>query len=466
MTEEVLNKGEVTQNKPEESMTREDLPDKSTTIGDDLTEAERRYFESGGQDVSALLDDPVYKPDTDSLNAEREAIEEQRSRQQLDPNDPTYQEIQAKKPTQEGQPPAQKPEQKATDPTQKEQTVGDDEEFEFEELHLGQDGRLRDKAGRFVPLSALHKERERFKVQRDSNTELRKQNDELRERFTKLNERVSTLQDVWNKPPQAAPELKQEEKPKTISEGLKELLTAKDIPTPEEDIFAHANWQKGVIEKSLEAISALEEMVSNNRKEIVEKEIQPVRQHITENDVISYYRQDAQNFVSQKPEFSEAYRYLMNQRHATLTLAGFTDADQRQSQIRQEERDLVGMAIQQNKRPAEFIYNYAVAAGFRPTSADPNPTPNPQPVIEQQPPIAAQQPPITAQQPSVPQGNNAERLLNQLNAQNASGTLSGTGGSSAETLSAEAIANMSERDFVALSEKLGRHGMRQFLGGA
>lgn len=439
----------------EDTMTREELPAKNTHMSDELTEAELKYFQSGGQDISSLLGDPGYKDDVESLNAERQAIEEQRTKQPTEPEQ-TYQEIPAKKPAVEVVEDTQPPKAEA-EPVS--------EEFKFEELQIGQDGRLRDASGKFVPLAALREEREKFKQQRDSNQELLKANEDLREKYAKLSERIATLQEVWSKSPEAKQEVKKEETPKTIAQGLQELLTAENVPTPEEDIFGFANWQKGVIEKQNQAIAALEEMITSSRKEIVEKEIQPVRQQLTEKDVVDYYRQDAANFASTQTDFGDAYRYLMNQRHATLAFAGFTDPEQRQSQIRQEERDLVDLALKQNKRPAEFIYNYAVAAGYRKPVADPNPTPpaNPAPAnnanLTAQPNPAVQQPLIAAQP------NPAERLQNQVNAQNAAATLSGTGGAASETLTAEAIANMSERDFIELSKKLGKAGMRQYLGG-
>lgn len=423
--------------------------------GDDLTEAELQYFRSGGQDVSGLLKDDIYKDNAETLQSSEEHTEaEARPNTQETPPDPAVDKG------------SKTPDSiKSTEVKDQESTIGEDEDFDFDNLRVGPDGRLRDPNGKFVPLKALQKERERFREQRNSNVTLEEENKKLRDSYTKLESRLDTLQQLWQNPQQQQQEQQTEDKtPKSIVEQI--MADAGEAPDHETDVFAHAKWLQGVMAKQSQALAALEERLITQTQEIREKEIEPVRQQLTEQEKINYYRQDASSFARSNPAFGEAYKHLINQRHATLALTGFTDANQRLAQIRNEERELVDMAIQQNQRPAEFIYNYAVAMGFKPTVADPVPAPNPAAGSTSPAPAPAAPPPPASMVPGAPAPNEAaQRLMNAQAAQNAAGTLSGAGGAAAEQVNAEAIANMSDEEFLALHQKLGDKGMRPFLTG-
>lgn len=426
-----------------------------STFSDELTPAEKAYFESGGKDLSGLLNDDIYK------NEAAQHREEFERPQNEEPVHHHQEELSARG---EETPPVKAPTSEAP-PPKTEEVVPDDEEINFDEITYDSAGKPRDKQGRFVPHSALVKERERFKEKRDQAArqateleELRARNQELQESQTRVSERMNLLQELFEKnqrgeateTPAAPP---QEETP----------------PDPETDIFAYVRWQDKRFQQLQEAhnkqIQELSEKLTNSTSTI--------NQQLTEQQMIDTYRSDAARFAREKADFGEAYKHLVGQRHAQLALMGFNDANKRMEQIRNEERQLLELAFQQGRRPAEYIYNYAVTMGYNPAQSSPPPT-QPTPVAPSAPQAAAPvtnpapTPPIGTPPAAAPNGqlSEAERLLQQRNAQNASATLSGSGGQSSEGLTAEKLAQMSEAEFQQIYAKLGRDGMRQFLGGA
>ncbi len=415
------------------------------TYSDDLSEAERAYFNSGGSDISGLLKEDNYKTEVDP-------IRDQLTSETKEPE---------QRPATEVQPAS------TTSTTQaSEESLKEDDEFNFDDLRIGPDGRLRDTSGKYVPLEALRKERTRFKQQRDTNVNLEQENRALKDNYTKLEQRINTLQELWKQPAQAQEQ--KEETPPAPKYVVDELIGQNQAEEPklEEDIYAFVSHQSNIIKQQQEALRKLEDKFNSSTKEIRDNEIAPVRQQLTDEGVIRYYRDDAARFLRENPDFAEAYKYIIDQRHATLALTGFADANERMKQIQTEERQLVNLALTQNKRPAEYLFNYAVASGFKPTpKADPNPAPaTSQPAVATQP-ASQSAAAATTINPTAQEINNAERLLAAQRAQNAAPTLSGTGGTSTEMLSQEVLANMSDAEFAAMAAKLGRGGMRQYLGG-
>lgn len=389
------------------------------TMGDDqLTEAELAYFKSGGQDITGLLGDERYKADAEA----RVATEASAPATLAPPAAPAA------------------PAATATPPAA-EETVPDGEEVDFAKVTTGEDGRMRDERGRFVPHAALAKERERMKAQRDRADGLVEENRTLADNYTRLAERVKVLQELWDKPKDAAPAAV-ETPPEPVAP-----------PDPETDIFAYARWQGEQIKAANEQIKALSQKV--------EEKTTGVEQKITERDMVSAYQADAARFAGEKTDFGKAYTHMITQRHAALAMLGYNDATERATIITGEERDLVERAFKAGKRPAEFIYNYAATMGYVP----PAPTPTP-PAPAAAAPAAAAPAPAPAAAPTAPVQSEAEKLLNHQRAQAATQTLSGTGGASGEGLTAESLAAMSDEQFAALHAQLGKKGMKAYLGGS
>ncbi|MGL5934181.1 MAG: hypothetical protein ACRCZI_01010, partial [Cetobacterium sp.] len=211
------------------------------------------------------------------------------------------------------------------------QDAADDGE---EVIVMGKDGKPRAQNGRFVPHQALHKERERRK---GIETELAT----TRERMARADERLAVLNDILGQADAAAPS-------KAVS----------DEPVdPVKDPL-------GALQQALTTISKLQAEIADRNKAVDERESARTLQTAYQNDAVSYMRD--------KPEFKEAYGFLIHQRHAELETLGITSVQDRNSMIANEERAMVAQAFQSKRSPAQMLHNLAVARGFRPTGNPPS----------------------------------------------------------------------------------------------
>jgi hypothetical protein len=327
------------------------------------------------------------------------------------------------------------------------ESVGADEDVDLDKLTVDAQGVMRDERGRYVPHSALHKARERFKAERDRANNHAQENAALQQKLATLEGRFATLSELVK--PQAA----QPAAPAAPAEP-------EDVaPNPETDIFGYVAWQSRQIDKANKRIEALQAKAT--------QDVEAVRGQVTEANMMQHYKSDAQAFAATKPEFAPAYRHLINGRNLELSLLGYEDATERMRIINNEERELVTTALRLNKRPAEFMYNIAVSRGFNVPAAPPPPPPPPTPApVVAAPPVTAPVPvpvPHTATPAAI---NGAQHLANLAAAQAASATLSGAGGASGDGVTMEMVAAMSDAEFEAFQQRVGgKKGLRQFLGG-
>lgn len=323
------------------------------------------------------------------------------------------------------------------------ESVGADEDVDLDTLVVDSQGVMRDPKGRYVPHSALHKAREKYKTARDAQSVAYQENETLKRQLATLEGRFNTLFEL-QKPaaaePAAPPAPAEDPDPR---------------PNPETDIFGYVAWQERHYQRELG--KALAEI--NSLKETSTKAVDEVKGQVTETTMLSSYKADAQSFLAAKPEFAQAYRHLVDARHAELALMGWTDPAQRAAQISAEEREIVKTAYTQGKRPAEFVYNIAVSRGFR--APAPTPTPTPPPPAPAAPAPAAIAPTATPASLSA-----AQQLANAAAAQTATATLSGVGGAGGAAITAEALLAMNDAEFEAFQQKVGRSGMRAILGGS
>ncbi len=253
--------------------------------------------------------------------------------------------------------------------------------------------------GQWVRHGALHAERERRKG-------FERQAAELREKFTRADERLALLNEALKQPEQAT--------------------TAQTQPDPETDIFGYVKWQA-------EQIKAL-----NERIEATGKRTEAQTADIQLRDA---YRADAQRFTAEKPEFTEAYRYLMESRDKELASFGIADPQARAAQILEEEKALAQHALRSGRSPAAAVFEMAAIRGFQTKAADP--------AAPLQNAIAK----TSAEIDRLARGAQASR------------SLSAAGGSAAQELSTEAVANMSEQEFNALIRRVSPEKMRALMGG-
>lgn len=192
-------------------------------------------------------------------------------------------------------------------------------------------------------------------------------------------------------------------------------------PDPEVDIFAHVKWQQ-------KKIAELEQYRAQQSEQ--------QQQARLASEVQNFYRNDAMNFMKETPDFADAYQYVANSFANELRAKGFDDQTIR-AQMMNEEASIAYQCKQRGASPAKVIYEMAKARGWQGSNA------------------AAPKPATNA----------ASKLDTIAKGQKSTASLSGAGGGGAEGLTIEALANMSEEEFIAVSAKLGKSKMRQLLGG-
>ena len=282
------------------------------------------------------------------------------------------------------------------------------------------EGRARDaQTGRYVPLKALREERDLHKQTRAKLQETEKLN-------ARVEERLSLLQEL----------LAADEKPDTAAPA--ENLAPppeEEFVDPETDIFKSAKQMQEYIKKQREYQKKLEEKLAGTE--------QATRQQFEAMQADQAIRSDLTAHVARNPNFLPAYNHLRQTRDKALEALGYADPAAREAQIAREERGLAADALKNKKSYAETIYNLSLAYGYQP----PAPTPAPAPAAPAPAPAPAVDPVAAAK---------IEALRN--NKERAGGSLTGAGGSAAEGLTVQQLANMSETDFMNLAAKLGGKG--------
>jgi len=340
---------------------------------DDFTPAEAAYFSSKGADTSALEAEHAQT----GQNGAQESVSHPAGTQDAQNAD-------AQKTASDG--------------------LGEDDGEEV--VVLGKDGKPRATNGRFVPHQALHKERERRK---GVETELMT----VRERQARADERLAVLIEILSKADEP--------------DQPRQVAPAKDTAMPDA-----ATDPLGALAHALNKIASLEQTVQQSAKRQTEAE-KAAAERSSEVALRNAYQNDAIRYVKETPEFADAYRFLIQQRHSEFEAMGVTDIGERNNLIAQEERALVAQSIGSKRSPAQMLHNLAKARGFKAAAPQPDPVQK----IEQ---IARGQ-------------------------KTAGASLSGAGGSAGEGLTASALADMDEEQFAATVAKLGKAKMKQLLGG-
>lgn len=190
------------------------------------------------------------------------------------------------------------------------ETVGEEKEEVKEDVK---------KEKKFVPLEALHEEREKRK-------ELKERLDRQEQRFQEIVEKL--------KPKEEAPEFDNEE-----------------------DRFRYEQ-------------KVLSNEVQQHRK-FIEQQNQASQQQQREQAVLQTYAQKAKEFAAETADFSEAYNFMYQSRQAELIAAGYPVAgDSRRGLVpldeylKREEMSVAYLALQDEVNPAERVYNMAKARGY------------------------------------------------------------------------------------------------------
>lgn len=196
----------------------------------------------------------------------------------------------------------------------------------------------------YVPQKALHAERERAKRAQEEARQAREEAIATRERLRVLEEATQAAFQQRNG---------REQPPSPIEE---------EPIDPNVDVF-------GALEQANRRIAYLAEQQRNVQSGIAANQEQAT--------LAQSYRADAASFAREKPDFFGAYNHLLGSRKQELAMFGMSQ-QQADAQARSEELQMVKMAMQRGMRPAEYVYQMATYRGWRPEMAAPSPAPTPQ----------------------------------------------------------------------------------------
>ena len=219
-------------------------------------------------------------------------------------------------------------------------------------------------------------------------------------------------------------------------------------PSIEEDPLGYIKWQAEQTEKRFKEL-----------EERGNKTAQLTEQQVAEHQLQQAYLADAQAFMQQNPDLANAYQFLLQGRDDEYAAMGVTDPAERRRMVVAEERSLVQSAIKAGVSPTARLYQLAMARGYR--KAEPQADAAKQDQAEKQ--FAAADKGV-AEVAALLKGE-ADKIDNINKGQSAAKSLSAASGSSGNSLSAEALANMSEEEFMAMTAKLSKHQMRALMGG-
>jgi hypothetical protein len=83
----------------------------------------------------------------------------------------------------------------------------------------------------------------------------------------------------------------------------------------------------------------------------------------------SWATSQEQEFAKNEPEYHEAYRHAADARDKELQALGYEDPATRANIVRMNTAEIINNAIQQDRNPAELVWEYARARGFIPKGA-------------------------------------------------------------------------------------------------
>lgn len=178
--------------------------------------------------------------------------------------------------------------------------------------------------------------------------EARAENRDLRERHARLEERTNFILQQLNGMQ------KPEEKPKDQDPE----------PNPDEDFIAHHAWLA-------RQFKAMKDADTQRTSEWQRQQEEAARATQMEQAIWDTWNQDSARYAQENPDFQNAAKWLADTRNAQLTAIG--NIDQRMSsqrardaQINAELKQIVIAAAQQNRSPAEVVYQFAQSYGYKP----------------------------------------------------------------------------------------------------
>lgn len=99
-------------------------------------------------------------------------------------------------------------------------------------------------------------------------------------------------------------------------------------------------------------------------KQMVQEMTEQQRRAYQEQQFISRYRESAAAFEKDKPDFKDAYNFLLQNRRAEYEVFGYPK-EQIDAALLQDERKIVETAYSVDKSPAEVLYSLAMQRGYK-----------------------------------------------------------------------------------------------------
>ncbi len=311
------------------------------------------------------------------------------------------------------------------------QGSSNDQIQEGDEEDQGGEGENRNK---MVTHGAFHKERELRKQAQEKIDNLQNQYESLQQQFTVGNERLRMVTELIQA---------QQQQQELQKQAQAEIDN--QPPNKEEDLLGYMEWQ----EKKIAELQGTQQKAFDE----IEDTKLTFQQQQQQQHLVSAYQSDARNFISQTPDFADAYRHAMVKRDKDLQIMGYKNPNDRAQILQNEEMSLAQNLLQQGRSPAEVIYNWAKEHGYQPQSAEQaintaDQQNGQQPAVQQNTQVAANQS-QQIQQSQQMQGGAMDKVAQLQNGQAASKSLSSAGGGEAETMTIDTLANMSEQEFDA-----------------
>lgn len=301
-------------------------------------------------------------------------------------------------------------------------TPASDEDGE-EVVIVGKDGKPRAQNGRFVPHQALHAEREEHKKTR---AELQT----FREKFTAGDARLRTLFELAGVDPETG---------KAAAKSPANPLQEETIEFKDNPIEAWNQQQRRV--------NYLAEQLTDR-----DKKIDGVNQRFEDQNTNSatktWLETDIRTFVAKEPAFGMAWAHVVEGLKKELEIAGIPE-NEIEGELNARQGAFIKDARAKGKSAAQLIWNLAEVRGFK------------KPEVE----LGADGKPVMKQKGPAPGTQQAAQQLQQIKkGQEASASLSSAGGSSDESLTLSKLTDMSEEEYASLRKKLGKGGLKQYLG--
>lgn len=187
----------------------------------------------------------------------------------------------------------------------------------------------RDEKGKFVPHGAFHEERERRKA---AEERARRIEEQVLNRLTAMEEKRAA----------PAPQVNQERVPS---------IAAGDDPL---EVIAYQERRLAALESQ-----RAEETEQRSQQTEQQRESQRIRDHVASQVEV---------FKGEHPDYEDAYKFAVEARVNELRTLGATNSEIQQA-VMADEQSIVYRAMQSGKNPAELLYAYAAARGYKKADA-------------------------------------------------------------------------------------------------